>query len=112
MNYGRLQPEDVPQLLTNLQNRTLWLDKLRGRVCYEPVVQVAEQFLREGTAVLHLDAYEHVATQTLAEGVWQVQFRARDGQRHAVTVEAAAPLVTYPSSGSLVPKNVPQFRRA
>lgn len=110
VNYGRIQPEDVPQLLTNLQNRTLWLDKLRGRVCYEPVVQVAEQFLREGTAVLHLDAYEHVATQTLAEGVWQVQFRARDGQRHAVTVEAAAPLVTYPSSGSLVPKNVPQFR--
>ncbi|MBK7894684.1 MAG: hypothetical protein IPJ90_07305 [Anaerolineaceae bacterium] len=112
VNYGRIQPEDVPQLLTNLQNRTLWLDKLRGRVCYEPVVQVAEQFLREETAEFHLDAYQHIATQTRAEGVWQVQFQARDGQPHTVTVETAAPLVTYPSSGSRTPKTFPQFRAA
>ncbi len=110
VNYGRLTPQDVPELLTHLHNRTLWLEKLRGRVCYEPVVQVAEQFWREETAVLHLDALQHSATATLADGVWQVQFQASDGQRHTVTVEAAAPLVTYPSSGSLVPKTVPQFR--
>lgn len=110
VNYGRLTPLDVPEFLTHLHNRTLWLDKLRGWVCYEPVVQVAEQFLRQETAVLDLDALQHTATETLAEGVWQVQFQASDGQRHTVTVEAAAPLVTYPSSGSLVPKTVPQFR--
>ncbi|MBK8903037.1 MAG: hypothetical protein IPM53_17745 [Anaerolineaceae bacterium] len=110
VNYGRLTPQDVPQLLAYLQNHTLWLEKLRGRVCYEPVVQVAEQYLRQETAEWHLDALQHTATKTLAEGVWQVQFQARDGQRHTVTVKAAEPLVTYPSSGSLVPKNVPQFR--
>ena len=112
VNYGRIQPEDVPQFLTHLQHRTLWLDKLRGRVCYEPVVQVAEQFLRQETAEFHLDAIQYIATQTLSEGVWQVQFQTRAGQQHSVTVEAAKPLVTYPSSGSLVPKNVPQFRPA
>ncbi|MCA9918335.1 MAG: hypothetical protein KC445_10310 [Anaerolineales bacterium] len=110
LNYGRIQPQDVPQLLGHLQKRTLWLDKLRGRVCYEPVVQVAEQFLRQETAVSHLTAYQHTATHPLAEGVWQVQFQASNGQLHTVTVETAEPLMTYPSSGSLKAKSVPQFK--
>ncbi|MEZ4591085.1 MAG: sucrase ferredoxin [Chloroflexota bacterium] len=112
VNYGRIHPQDVPQLLAHLQNRTLWLDKLRGRVCHEPVVQVAEQFLRQETVVFHLNAYQHSATHTLADGVWEVQFQAQDGQPHTVTVETAEPLVTYPSSGSLAPKTFPQFRAA
>lgn len=112
VNYGRIAPQDVPQLLSNLQNRTLWLDKLRGRVCYEPIEQVAEQLLRQETAEYYLDAFQHAATQMRAEGVWQVQFRAGDGRQHTVTIEAADPLETYPSSGSLVSKAFPQFRRA
>lgn len=112
VNYGRISPQDIPQLLTHLQNRTLWLEKLRGRVCYDAIVQVAEQFLREETAVFHLDAYQHTATQAVSDGVWQVQFQSDDGQAHTLTVEAAAPLLTYPSSGSLASKAFPQFRRA
>lgn len=111
VNYGRIQPKDVPQLLSHLQTRTLWLEKLRGRVCYEPVVQVAEQYLRQETAVFHLDAYQHSVTKTVAEGVWQVQFQSSNGQQHTITVEAAEPLTTYPSSGQLKTKTVPQFRR-
>ncbi len=111
VNYGRITSQNVPQLLTHLQNRTLWLEKLRGRVCYEPVVQVAEQFLRQETAELHLGAYQHRVTHTLAEGVWQVQFESVSGQSHTVTVEAAPPLITYPSSGQLKIKTAPQFRR-
>ena len=111
VNYGRIQPQDVPQLLAHLQNRTLWLEKLRGRACYEPVVQVAEQFLRQETAEFHLDIYQHIVTETPAEDVWQVRFQTLDGQVYAVGVEAAEPLMTYPSSGSLAPKTFPQFRR-
>ncbi|WP_420629879.1 sucrase ferredoxin [Candidatus Leptofilum sp.] len=110
VNYGLLHPQDVPQFLTHLQNRTLWLEKLRGRVCYEPVVQVAEQYLRQETADFRLDTYQHTATQTLGEGVWQVQFQASGGQTHIVTIETAEPLTTYPSSGSLKAKTFPQFR--
>lgn len=112
VNYGRIHPQDVPQFLTHQQNRTLWLEKLRGRVCYEPVEQVAEQYLRQKTAVFHLNAYHHTATQALSEGMWQVQFQSDDGQTHIITVEAADPLVTYPSSGSLASKAFPQFRHA
>lgn len=111
VNYGRITPQDVPQLLAHLQNRTLWLEKLRGRVCYEPIVQVAEQFLRQETAEFHLDAYQHRGTDILVENHWRVQFESVDGQRHTVTVEAAPPLTTYPSSGQLKAKMVPQFRR-
>jgi len=111
VNYGRITPQDIPQLLTHLQNRTLWLEKLRGRVCYETVVQAAEQFLRQETAEFHLETYQHKATHVLAEGVWQVQFESVSGQRHTVMVEAAPPLITYPSSGQLKTKPVPQFRR-
>ena len=111
VTYGRINPQEAPQLLTHLQDGTLWLEKLRGRACYEPVVQVAEQFLRQETAEFHVDTYQHAATETPAEGVWQVQFQTRDGQLHAVGVAAAEPLMTYPSSGSLAPKTFPQFRR-
>ena len=96
----------MPQFLTHLQNRTLWPEKLRGRVCHEAVVQVAEPiFLRQQTAVLPINALQHTATHLLSEGVWQVQFQAQDGQLHTVTVETAEPLTTYPSSGSLKAKN-------
>lgn len=109
VNYGRIHPEDVPQLLAHLQNRTLWPEKLRGRVCYEPVVQVAEQFLRQETAEFHLHAYQQIATMPLVEGSWRVQFQAANGQIHNITVQAAPSLITYPSSGQLQPKTVPQF---
>ncbi len=111
VNYGRIHPQDVPQLLTHLQNGTLWLENLRGRVCYEPIVQVAEKFLRQETAEYRFVAYQHNATKTVAEGVWQVQFQASDSLQHTITVEAAEPLTTYPSSGQLKTKTVPQFRR-
>jgi len=112
VNYGRIQPQDVPQLPAHLQNRTLWLEKLRGRVCYEPVVQVAEQFLRQETAEYHLNTYQHSATKIVAESVWQVQFQTANGQRHTITVEAAPLLTTFPSSGQLKAKTFSQFRRA
>jgi hypothetical protein len=112
VNYGRIHPQDIPQLLTHLQSRTLWLEKLRGRVCYEPVVQVAEQFLRQETAEFHLTAYQHIAMQALSEDAWQVQFQSSSGQVQTIVVEAADPLITYPSSGALVPKTFPQFRYA
>ena len=112
VNYGRIHPSNIPQLLTHLQSRTLWLENLRGRVCYEPVVQVAEQYLRQKTADYHLDTYRHIATHILVEDVWQVQFQAANGQCHTITIESALPLTTYPSSGQLTAKTVPQFRLA
>lgn len=110
VNYGRINSEDVPQLLAHLEKRTLWLEKLRGRVCYDPVTQVAETFLRQETAELGLTAYQHIATHALAEGKWQVQFHSPDGQQLFIDVEAAPPLTTYPSSGQLKPKTFSQFR--
>jgi len=110
LNYGRITPQDVPELITHLQNRILWLEILRGRVCFETVVQVAEKFLRQETAEFSLSTYQHDATHTLAENVWQVQFESARGRRHTVTVEAAPPLTTYPSSGQLKAKTIPQFR--
>ncbi|MCA9944092.1 MAG: hypothetical protein KC449_11450 [Anaerolineales bacterium] len=110
VTYGRINPQEAPQLLTHLQDGTLWLEKLRGRACYEPVVQVAEQFLRQETAELQLTSYRHTNTHSPAESVWQVQFQAEDGQMFIVTVEAAPPLTTYPSSGQLQAKTFPQFK--
>lgn len=110
INYGRLTPQDVPQLQIHLQNRTLWLDKLRGRVCFDPVIQVAELFLRQETGENGQATYEHVATHMPTEDTWQVKFRSATGQQHLVTVAADPPLTTYPSSGQLTNKTFPQFR--
>ncbi len=111
INYGRINPQDVPQLLAHLQNETLWLEKLRGRVCYEPAVQVAEKLLREEGSELHVNAFRHLATDVLADGLWRVKFQSGSGDVHTLHVEAAPPLETFPSSGQLTRKTAPQFRR-
>ncbi len=111
VNYGRINPEDAPHLLQHVHNHTLWLEKLRGRVCYDAVTQFADLALRQETAVLDLTGYGHLSTDVVDESKWQVRFRSPAGKTITVLVESAPPLTTYPSSGQLKPKTISQFRR-
>ena len=55
VNYGRLRPEHVPHLVEQHHAGNIVLDKLRGRVCYDKLVQAGEYLLRQeigATAIL------------------------------------------------------------
>jgi hypothetical protein len=76
--YGRVTPDDVPALTAAVTNSEMLLERVRGRACLEAVEQAAEQFVRQQTGVLALDAF--APPQIVAvEGGWQAAFVERDG---------------------------------
>lgn len=106
--YGRVRPEEISSLLAASQPGELWLEKLRGRTCYQPAVQVADAWLRQETGQTRLDAFMH--RQTVADdGRWQITFQAKSSSIYVVTLAAAAPLPVYANSGRQQTKPVPQY---
>jgi hypothetical protein len=74
--YGRVQPQQVTELVGQAQAGRMRLENLRGRSAYVPAVQAAEYYLRLKTGERGLDAY-HLADATEIEpGRWSVGFIA------------------------------------
>lgn len=84
--YGRLQPDEVEDFLAAHRRGDLFLNRLRGRVCYDEVVQAADYFLRRESGQLALDAFHHTSTHSTDDKVYSVQFAERgdDAALHAV----------------------------
>jgi hypothetical protein len=79
--YGRVTPEDVPELVRLSKARQIWLPGYRGRSCWPRAVQVAEYFLRRETGETRIDAFRPVEV-----GGSTVTFASKgDGIRHRVT---------------------------
>lgn len=76
--YGRLQPEEAEAFVAAHQRGEIFLNRLRGRVCYEEVVQAADYFLRRESGQLALEAFNHHST------------RSRDGESYDVTFSGGA----------------------
>lgn len=82
--YGRMHTGDVEQFYTARERGDVAIDFLRGRSCYEKVVQAAEYHLRRETDVRRLHAFR-------LDGVWSPQadnyhvtFKAADGDSNYV----------------------------
>ncbi len=85
--YGRLASSDLAPLLQAQAQDELLLTHLRGRCCYDDVVQAAEFFLRQKTGRLALDAYGLLDAQLNDETNWSVRFREPPGgQIHRLTI--------------------------
>lgn len=83
--YGRLQPEEAEAFVAAQQRGELFLSRLRGRVCYEEVVQAADYFLRRESGRLALDAFYHHSTDSTDGEKYNVTFTGRsDGLAHTV----------------------------
>lgn len=108
--YGRITAEDVPPLISALQNKALLLEKLRGRTCYGVIEQVADYLLRHETGQSTLHHYQYIKTEA-ANTQWVVTFaEPTEEQLHTITLEQDPnPLSLYASSGSYKLKDVPQF---
>jgi hypothetical protein len=83
--YGRVSPDDVPELVRLSEAGKIWLPGYRGRSCWPRSAQVAEYFLRRETGETGIDAFrpveasgstiEFAATQDGAK--YRVEFAAR-----------------------------------
>jgi hypothetical protein len=108
--YGRLSAKDSTQLLANTQRGSLWLEKLRGRTCYNTIAQIADFYLRQETGRHQLEAFQLVGMEEVPEGAWQVAFQAKDHHTYQITITTADPLPIYANSGQLKTKKTPQYQ--
>jgi hypothetical protein len=53
--YGRVGPEEGPALAADHARGLLTLDRYRGRSCYPPLVQAAEQFARQASGIREVE---------------------------------------------------------
>jgi hypothetical protein len=109
--YGRVQPEDSQALVEHIVRGEVFLEKLRGRSCYPPVVQVAERMLRQKTGLLDVGAFGFMDAAQVEPNIWEVRFSEMNSDRiHQIRLsvsvtatpirqscgkEKTAPLVTY-----------------
>lgn len=83
--YGRVLPEDVPEILYRSDAGEVWLPGYRGRSCFPRIVQVADYFLRSASGRLRIDEFLPIEVLRIAPESRRVSFRARsDGTLHSV----------------------------
>ncbi len=107
--YGRLEATDLPPLVRAQEAGQLYLDRLRGRSCYEGLIQAADAFLRHETGQLSPEAYHLLGVQPTADNVSVVSFsEPATAAIHRLTIQIAA--VTRPVSCSPAKnKSLPHF---
>lgn len=107
--YGHVEVTDVAAIVTAQNQGQVHLPKMRGRTCYEPVVQAAETFLRAQSTqttieVLHL----HTVTSTSNDDEWLVSFHA-DGRPYDLRLTRQLTAYQLPKSCQKEPGPVYEF---
>jgi len=83
--YGRVQPQDVPELVRRSDSGEIWLDGYRGRSTHPRAVQITDYFLRSKSGILGINAFRHLSTERNAHGLTAVTFESRmDASRHHI----------------------------
>jgi hypothetical protein len=89
--YGRVGPQDVPEIVRRSELGEVWLPGYRGRSCFRRAVQVAEYFARAESGRVSIDEFRPVETVQTEDGTTQVRFEARsDGAMHLVEFRTKA----------------------
>jgi len=78
--YGRVTPEDVPELVRRSEAGQIWLPGHRGRSCWPRSVQVEEYFLRREMGEMRIDAFRPVE----ADGSTVEFASTQDGVQHRI----------------------------
>ena len=109
--YGYVDPDNVAEIVANVRDRYVTIDKLRGRSCFDPPVQAAEYYLRGITGSRSLPGVRFVSIRETGESAWSVRFDLLvDGTRHEIHLRRAlSEWTTYESSKDAEPKHMPQF---
>jgi hypothetical protein len=85
--YGRVLPEDVPEILHRSDAGEVWLPGYRGRSCFPRIVQIAEYFLRRESGRLPINEFQPVEILRIAPEHVRILFSAQtDGSVHALEI--------------------------
>lgn len=107
--YGRVDAEDVIELVEAHERGEVVPGVLRGRTRWLPAAQAAQEHARRVYGDLRIDAFEPAGTLPLGDGRWQV--RLRHGSGHLLVTVAAT---THAETGlltchALSPTHPPRF---
>lgn len=75
--YGHVQSKDVGDIIQDYQNQRIFLEKYRGRSCYNSPTQVAEYYLRKHTNNTSLTGLKMLETKRISsvdQKDWAVVF--------------------------------------
>ena len=83
--YGRVRPEDLPELLRASGAGQIWMPGYRGRSCYGRAIQTAEYFLRKESGCFGFNDFTPLTGPHTTGDRTTVVFEARaDGSRRRV----------------------------
>jgi len=83
--YGRVHPDDLPELLRASDAGQIWMPGYRGRSCYRRAIQAAEYFARRESGRLGFEDLAPTGNAETSGDVTAVVFEARaDGSKHHV----------------------------
>lgn len=111
VSYGFVEPGEPSTVVEYHAQGKIYLERCRGRACYEPVVQAAEHFLRQETGILDIDAFKLKEAEPNGEDRWTVTFVSLDGKAYRVQVEQyLSEFEIFKSTADEESMRVPQFR--
>jgi len=85
--FGRVDPESAIKVVDSYRRGEVYLPNLRGRVCYNEIVQAGEYFLRQKTGDMGLDIYSFQSLQELTPEEWELRFvTAKSGEVHRLRI--------------------------
>lgn len=110
--YGRVLPQEAPELVAACQRGELYLPHLRGRACYPEMVQAADYFLRDETGEAGLYAFRFAALEQHDDASWTVTFDETDGagSHRLLIAREVNDLPLYASCGQLQTKPLWRYR--
>lgn len=86
--YGRVLPEEVETIVSSYRQGKIYLEKLRGRSCYNFITQVGEYYLRRETGILDLPGFHFLGGKKLAGDQWALQFQNLATEKvHTITIQ-------------------------
>lgn len=110
--YGRVEPQDAPEILRSYLNHQITLHNYRGRGCYARHLQAAEFFVRSKTGITGINDLTMIDSVQSEEGMWRVRFSASaDESMHEVTLASFnSEFQSYHSCRAIEESNVEQYR--
>ncbi len=84
--YGRIDPDDVDELLAAQAAGSVVLDRYRGRSSYPFRVQAAEQAIRESTGLVGIGDLAFLGSRRVGDGVTRARFEAPGSTVHEIDV--------------------------
>jgi hypothetical protein len=109
--FGRVAPEDAPQVADLHADGRIALEHFRGRVCDPPAVQAADAMLRDELDIDGIDALSPDGYAEEEDGTTHVFMRDAHGTVHEIRVRRVATGIPRPTGCGAPPRDPGRYER-